>query len=71
MVATGLEKGVVWWVLYLLLITLLWPMCVLLVSVVTGQFVFFRNYLRKVARRIGFGRRGRAAENLPTDEKPR
>ena len=29
---TDLEKGPVWIVLYLLLITLLWPICVLLIS---------------------------------------
>ena len=66
---SGLEKGVGWWVLYLLLITLLWPMAVLLVSILTGQFRFFKNYLRKVARRMGFGRRDVTAKDLPADKK--
>ena len=69
--AADLEKGILWWILYLLLITLLWPMCVLLISVITGQFSFFRTYLRKVARRMGFGRRSIAAKDLPVDENLR
>lgn len=65
---SGLEKNAIWWVLYLMLITLLWPMAVLLVSVITGQFRFFTAYLRKVARRLGFGRK-HAAKDAPVDEK--
>ncbi len=65
---SGLEKSALWWVLYILLVTLLWPMAVLLVSVLTGQFRFFKNYLRKVARRMGFGRRSAAAKDLPVDK---
>ena len=49
---SGLEKGVLWFVLYILLITLLWPVCVLLISIPLGQFVFFRNYLIKVWRKL-------------------
>lgn len=47
-----LEKGIVWWILYVLLITLLWPISVLLVSIFTGQFKFFKNYLGRMARRM-------------------
>jgi formyltetrahydrofolate-dependent phosphoribosylglycinamide formyltransferase len=42
------EKGVLWIVLYVLLITLLWPLCVLLISIPMGQFAFFKRYLIKV-----------------------
>jgi formyltetrahydrofolate-dependent phosphoribosylglycinamide formyltransferase len=45
---TGLEKGVLWIVLYVLLMTLLWPVCVLLISIPLGQFAFFKRYLVKV-----------------------
>jgi formyltetrahydrofolate-dependent phosphoribosylglycinamide formyltransferase len=45
---TNLEKGVLWFVLYALLITLLWPLCVLLISIPLGQFAFFKRYLIKV-----------------------
>jgi len=46
-----------WWVLYLLLVTLLWPLCVMLISVPMGQFSFFKNYLGRMARRMGFGKK--------------
>jgi formyltetrahydrofolate-dependent phosphoribosylglycinamide formyltransferase len=44
----GLEKGALWIVLYVVLITLLWPVCVLLISIPLGQFAFFKRYLVKV-----------------------
>jgi hypothetical protein len=49
---TSMEKGVLWVVLYILLITLLWPLCVILISIPLGQFAFFKNYLRKVFLRM-------------------
>ena len=48
----GLEKGALWIILYVLLVTLLWPICVLLISIPLGQFVFFKNYLTKVWKKI-------------------
>ena len=49
---TGMEKGVLWFVLYIIVITLLWPLCVLLISIPLGQFTFFRNYIRKIFARM-------------------
>ena len=48
LILAGLEKGFLWIVLYILLITLLWPVCVLLISLPLGQFSFFKEYLVKV-----------------------
>lgn len=48
----AVEKGAVWVVCYILLITLLWPISVLVVSIPLGQFKFFKNYVRKIGRRI-------------------
>jgi len=48
------EKNWVYWVLYVPLITILWPMCVLLVSIPFGQFRFFTNYLKKMGAKMGF-----------------
>ena len=45
---TNLEKGVLWFIIYVVLITLLWPLCVLLISIPLGQFTFFKKYLVKV-----------------------
>ena len=49
---TNMEKGFLWVVLYAILITILWPMAVILVSIPLGQFAFFKNYLKKVFARI-------------------
>lgn len=46
------EKGAVWVALYIALITVLWPFCVLIVSIPLGQFPFFKNYLGRIARRM-------------------
>ena len=48
----GLEKGVGWIVLYIILVTLLWPLCVLLISIPLGQFIFFKKYLIKVWQKM-------------------
>lgn len=56
-------EGVAWWLLYLVLVTLLWPLCVMMVSVVFGQFSFFKTYLARMARRMGFGKRSRSVKD--------
>lgn len=57
-----MEKGVLYYFAYVVLVTLLWPLCVLGVSIPMGQFTFFRNYLWKMKRRI-MGR-GRVKETV-------
>ena len=42
-----------WAIIYILLVTILWPMMVLLVSIPFGQFRFFSNYTRKLGEKIG------------------
>lgn len=49
----GLEKGALWIILYILLITLLWPVCVLLISIPLGQFKFFSRYISRIWGKIG------------------
>jgi formyltetrahydrofolate-dependent phosphoribosylglycinamide formyltransferase len=51
-----ISSGWPWILAYILLITLLWPLAVILVSIPMGQFGFFRNYLRKMGARIGGGK---------------
>ena len=48
----NLEKGVVWIVTYIILITLLWPLCVLLISIPLGQFAFFKIYITKIWKKM-------------------
>jgi len=38
---------------YIILITLLWPLMVLIVSIPLGQFKFFILYLKKIGARMG------------------
>ncbi len=52
LVSTGLEKDGLWVVLYVFVMTLTWPLCVLLVSIPFGQYSFFKNYLTKVWTRM-------------------
>lgn len=53
---TNLEKGAVWLFLYIILVTLLWPVCVLLISIPLGQFTFFKKYIIKIWKKMS-GRR--------------
>ena len=47
-----------WWVVvYIIVVTLIWPLAVLLVSVLFGQYSFFINYLRKMGSRMGIGKK--------------
>ena len=48
----GPEHKALWVVMYIVLVTILWPVCVLIISIPFGQFGFFRKYLRKLGRRI-------------------
>lgn len=47
-----LEKGGLWYVIYILMLSVLWPVCVIIVSFPFGQFRFFKRYLIRVARRM-------------------
>ena len=49
---TGIEKGFAWIFAYIIIITLLWPLCVLLISIPLGQFSFFKKYLQRIWARM-------------------
>lgn len=55
--------------LYFIILTLLWPVCVLLISIPLGQYRFFRNYLYKMGQKLGFSAKSSIAmasnEQLP------
>lgn len=42
-----------WAVIYILLITLIWPLAVIIISIPLGQFRFFIAYIRKIGSRMG------------------
>ena len=54
---TGWEKDLVWYILYVVLMTITWPICVLLVSIPLGQYRFFANYLRRMGRHFKGGKK--------------
>ena len=45
---SGLEKGIVWIAAYIFILCIIWPACVLLISIPLGQFVFFKKYIVKI-----------------------
>ena len=47
-----LEEGVLWIILYIIVVTLIWPFAVLLISFFFGQYRFFVGYLRKMGVRM-------------------
>ena len=50
----AIEQDWLWAVVYIVLMTVLWPLMVLLISIPFGQFNFFRNYIRKLGEKLNF-----------------
>lgn len=48
----NIEKGIAWILLYIVFITLLWPVSVLIVSIPLGQFSFFKKYISRVLNKF-------------------
>jgi formyltetrahydrofolate-dependent phosphoribosylglycinamide formyltransferase len=48
---------------YIIVVTVIWPMMVLLVSIPFGQFAFFRTYITKLGRRMA-GKKNRQPFNI-------
>lgn len=46
------DKGAGYWVVYILIVTILWPVCVLFYSILLGQYPFFKKYLGQMGRRM-------------------
>src|SRR5258705_13284450 len=66
----SIEADWLWAIIYILLITIIWPIMVLIISLPFGQFKFFYNYTRKLGQRMGLIRTeviNQKAE--PTSEK--
>jgi formyltetrahydrofolate-dependent phosphoribosylglycinamide formyltransferase len=65
MMFTGLDKGLLWVIVYVIVLTIIWPVCVLLISIPMGQFSFFKGYIGKLLRRFGARGMGPALEAAP------
>lgn len=53
---TGIENALLYIPVYILLITIIWPLMVLIVSIPFGQFFFFKKYISKLGRRVGISK---------------
>lgn len=51
--ASGIEADWLWAVLYIIIITILWPVMVILISIPFGQFRFFSRYIRRLGGKMG------------------
>ena len=49
----NIEADWLWAIIYILLITIIWPIMVLIISIPFGQFRFFSNYTRKLGQKLG------------------
>jgi len=58
--ALSVQQDWLWAVMYILLMTIIWPMAVLIVSIPFGQYSFFIKYIRKIGAKMGIGGRPRA-----------
>jgi hypothetical protein len=47
------QKNVFYWICYVPLISLLWPICVLAIGIPLGQFDFFWKYVKKLVEKTG------------------
>ena len=52
----SVQQDWAWAIIYILLITILWPLAVILVSIPFGQFPFFIKYIRKIGAKMGIGK---------------
>lgn len=48
----NVENNILWIILYIILMTLIWPLMVIIISIPFGQFHFFKNYLIRIYNRI-------------------
>jgi hypothetical protein len=48
-----IEADWLWAIIYILLVTIIWPIMVLIISLPFGQFRFFSNYTRKLGQKMG------------------
>ena len=49
----NIELDWLWAIIYILLITIIWPMMVVIVSIPLGQYRFFMRYIRKIGEKMG------------------
>jgi hypothetical protein len=58
----SIEQDWLWVIIYILIVTIIWPVAVMVVSIFFGQFRFFQGYLKKMGQRMGFIRKPKTAD---------
>ncbi|MFZ1380903.1 MAG: DUF6787 family protein [Saprospiraceae bacterium] len=48
----ALDNKFLWTIFYILIMTAIWPIMVLIISIPFGQFAFFKNYLYRMYSRM-------------------
>ena len=54
----SVESDWLWTIIYIVLVTIIWPIMVLIISLPFGQFRFFSNYTRKLGQKMGLLKAG-------------
>jgi hypothetical protein len=52
----AINQDWLWAIVYILLVTIIWPIAVIIVSIPFGQFKFFTNYTKKLGQKMGIVR---------------
>jgi len=63
-----IEPRWLWIIIYILLLTIIWPIAVYLISFPFGQSRFFTRYLKKIAKRF-FGSRNHSTESTAASDE--
>jgi hypothetical protein len=58
----AIQQDWLWAVIYILLITIIWPLAVIVVSIPFGQHAFFIKYIRKIGEKMGVVKGGKKTE---------
>jgi hypothetical protein len=51
--ALSIGQDWLWAIVYILLITIIWPLAVIVISIPFGQFRFFSRYIKKIGKKMG------------------
>ena len=61
--ALNIQQDWLWTLIYILLITIIWPLAVIIISIPFGQYPFFIKYIRKLGNKIGIGKASTKSED--------
>lgn len=52
----AVQQDWLWAVIYIIVVTIIWPLAVIIISIPFGQFPFFIRYIKKIGAKIGIGK---------------